>query len=256
VTGLRLALLSIFPLLLGACVDGRATIIDLNGQGGAGATSGSVASSSAGGSGGSTSSASSSTTSGGAGGSSSTGAGGSGGVGGVVPNPCGNGVIDAGEDCDDGNANNTYCDSNCDIVCSGVLRSDGHCYVELAMAGLMWGDAAQACSNIAAHLPVLNDAAEVTFLEGSFGAAGYDVWSAGRDIGMTQDGQYRYSTPGWPSDDMLVPSDVWLASQPNDEGLSDCCYLKLDGGSRGLNDHLCNDSYAQVLCERPPPEGL
>ena len=67
---------------------------------------------------------------GGAGGTASDGAAGSnGGAAGGVTNPCGNGVVDAGEQCDD--PGSSLCTNHCTIACptaNGVDPDSGHCF--------------------------------------------------------------------------------------------------------------------------------
>ncbi len=82
-----------------------------------------------------------------------------------LPKPvCGNGVLEAGEVCDDaGHAGKDGCDANCKVVCAdygpGTLESeDHHCY-----NGYDQGDfeaAQQACVKKGAHLATIASAAE------------------------------------------------------------------------------------------------
>lgn len=81
---------------------------------------------------------------------------------------CGNGRLDAGERCDDGNAVNTDgCTSRC-VICGTANNctpktDDGHGYL-FHTKNIDWSGAVVECTQLGGHLATIDSAAEHAFL--------------------------------------------------------------------------------------------
>ena len=157
------------------------------------------------------------------------GAGGSGGSGGgsdggVVVASCGDGVVQAGEQCDDGakNSDNPTVAAACTTQCaaratcgsvSGSLGAvvdpaTGHCYV--AWAGpINWASAQRDCQSRGGTLAVIGSAAENTLVGGIAGAG--PVW-IGLEVGWTPAESLRW-VDGEPT-----TFTAFATGEPNDGG--------------------------------------
>ena len=126
---------------------------------------------------------------------------------------CGNGILEAGEACDDAaHAGKDGCDANCKVVCAdygpGTLESeDHHCY-----NGYDQGDfeAAQAaCVKRGAHLASISSAAEnklaLSFVHGSKWLGGFE------DVPLTSEGTGTYA---WITGEAFSYTN-WSPKEPN-----------------------------------------
>jgi hypothetical protein len=147
---------------------------------------------------------------------------------------CGNGVVDPGEECDDGPANSddpTNSTARCTTGCKtragcGALAgataalidpSTGHCYVSWPGA-LDWADAQRACESNGGNLAGVNSQGEEDLLR-TF-AAGVQSW-----LGVTT---APLATPVWKNTDGTTPPFVsWAPNEPDGKG--HCVSLGADG---------------------------
>jgi cysteine-rich repeat protein len=172
------------------------------------------------------------------------------GAGGAEPDPCGDGVLDDGEECDD--ANDTTGDGcgGCVVECDGPDESKHptsfHCFRYFA-APLSWTAARAACqawgSPVApAELASIRDDQE---LANVLDVADVEAWIglADRDL----EGSYVWSD-GEPFD-----YEAWATFQPSDDGDTgeDCVAFRTSGL---WDDAPCGVAKGYV-CERLPPGG-
>src|SRR5262249_49944429 len=82
---------------------------------------------------------------------------------------CGDGVVQAGEECDDGNATGgDGCEADCTFTCAHgtgasrvtVDRRTGSCYAGFDDRSTSFQDAAKFCRGLGGHLPNITDAIE------------------------------------------------------------------------------------------------
>lgn len=172
--------------------------------------------------------------------------GGVGGSGGSVGVTCGNGKLDAGEECDDTNTvNGDGCD-DCDVVCVMNGTKDPtthHCYV-LVNESVEFNTAKLNCGLIPGHyLASLTAQAEVDFVKDM---SPVDIWIGGSKI----NGSWTWvSNEAWTYVDQMAP---WRAGQPS--GMGDCVELgsSADNDAGTLNDTDCT-YIMPYLCEWNPP---
>jgi hypothetical protein len=167
------------------------------------------------------------------------GAGGAGGQGGM-PDPCGNGVLDMGEECDDsGDPTNILC-VDCKVLCpAGGHKhpTTHHCYV-FGVMDKQWGAASADCMQLGMYLTSITSAAEVTFVQGFVTT---DTWIGG----TKQMGQWVWANgENWP------PMPPWGSGQPNDTGT--CVEFRAGSDAGTWNDESCND-VQPYICEWTPP---
>lgn len=198
---------------------------------GAGATT----SSGAGGGGGTTTSSSSST---------STGAGGGdGGAGGTAAPVCGNGLIEAGEECD-GGAGAAGCTDSCKLDCIGADEHEDSatftCYRWVTLAQ-PWGVARDDCVAWGGYLVSIGSAAEQQ-LFGAFVTD--DAWIGASDLAI--EGAF-----GWESGEPFVFT-AWAAGEPNDSAANEDCAEMRPILMMQWNDLDCASPLG-YLCERPRP---
>lgn len=177
---------------------------------------------------------------GGAGGSGGAGAGGSQGV-------CGNGVLETGEECDDGNlADGDRCDASCITVCPDHAQwhkaDNHHCYFvsvdayySLQVLGI--------CNMFDAHPATAPNLVELGLLTDMLGGNGA-AWLGASDLDT--EGVFAWITgEPWSYAPQQPP---WAPNEPNDDQGEDCVVLLANGQ---LNDVDCTAQY-RALCEVTP----
>jgi cysteine-rich repeat protein len=167
-----------------------------------------------------------------------------GGSGGGTSATCGDGVVDPGEECDDGNTIDGDGCSGCLIDCEPMAvknPANHHCYRVFTTAAT-WATAEPSCQTWGGapglgHLVSIADAAEQTFVsalvsEGAWIGAddaaneGVYVWTDGTPW------MYQHFAPG----------------EPNDTNHTEnCIYMHADGG---WDDHDCAYMWPSYVCER------
>jgi cysteine-rich repeat protein len=169
------------------------------------------------------------------------------GVGGSEPSPCGNGVIDPGEECDDANdAFGDGCDA-CVVECDGPGESKHpstfHCFRYVA-SPLAWAAADTACAAWGsepgqarlASIRSDQELANVLVITAS------DAWIGAND--QASEGEYVWSD-GEPFD-----FEAWATFEPSDDGDDgeDCVLVRPTGL---WADAVCSVARPYV-CERRP----
>jgi cysteine-rich repeat protein len=166
----------------------------------------------------------------------------------AAPAACGNGMLEQGEECDDGNdKNGDGCNTVCEVECAGAGRTKHpethHCY-ELGTTPKSWSDAETACvaRGPGWHLAALRAQAEAAFANVLLPSA--DVWVGGNDLAV--EGVFVW-TNGEPWYDGL-----WNPGEPNNAASGeDCVEATPEPGYARLNDTTCGS--AQIfLCELTP----
>ena len=194
-----------------------------SGQGGAGATSGGSGQGGAGGIDTNANTTASTTTGGGT---------------------CGNGMVEPGEECDDGNAaTSDGCNASCAIECnSNAIKNpaNGHCY-RIFNVAVKVADAQAACAAWGGapglgNLVSIEDASEQGFV-GQL--ATVKAWMGGGDAAVEGTYVWYDGTP-WSYEN-------WAPNEPNDVTVEDCMFLQIGGL---WHDHDCNDPRPAYLCER------
>ena len=169
---------------------------------------------------------------------------------------CGDGKLQAGEECDDGNANNNdRCSNSCKTICKGnevKWSSNGHCYIDAdftSYSNKTW-DAAQALcvSAYGGHLVTITSQAEFSFVYNNVMPGSWDAYStAPRWIGLNDkavEGTFVWVT----GEPVLVTA--WESGEPNNSGGNeDCVEMKWSGG--GWNDLDCSKT-RPFICEIEP----
>jgi cysteine-rich repeat protein len=175
------------------------------------------------------------------------GLGGMGGMGGMAASVCGDGVVGAGEECDDGNADpSDRCDA-CKVHClQGELQWLGnkHCYADFNTQKINFASALQACASKGGYLASVTSQAEQDFVFGvlidksvllprwlgltDLATEGTFVWSSGEPFSYTH----------------------WGAQQPdNYNDAEDCVEMYHVTGE--WNDDNCTYEY-EYVCEYTP----
>jgi cysteine-rich repeat protein len=148
------------------------------------------------------------------------------------PQPvCGNGILEAGEQCDDaGHTGSDGCDANCKVVCSqydadAVESEDYHCYAGYNQADFT--GAQQDCVKRGAHLATISSTAENKiargFVDNSKWLGGYE------DVPLMSAGTGNYV---WLSDEPFSFSN-WAPREPDPTG------MRCGGGSNTLCYEHC-----------------
>lgn len=182
----------------------------------------------------------------------------SGGVGGAggdaAHSVCGNGVIEPGEACDDGNdVEGDACSSDC--RCGGdqiefKAFSNGSCYLIGESPPLTWPDARSSCEALGMHLATISDEDELLFVSGKFN----QLWLGGQDQSI--EGQYEWVS-GEPWTCKPGSCGLWASGQPNNDASDleegqDCIMMEPDISSKVMfNDKECSELYPFV-CEIKP----
>jgi cysteine-rich repeat protein len=175
------------------------------------------------------------------------------------PQPvCGNGILEAGEQCDDaGHAGLDGCDASCKVVCSqygaGTVESeDYHCYAGYNQADFT--GAQQDCVKRGAHLATISSAAENKIVRG---LVDNSKWLGGyEDVPLMSAGAGSYI---WLGGDPLSFSN-WGAHEPDAAGVhcaggapNTLCYehcISILGDGTWAN-HRC-DMVDGYVCEWEP----
>lgn len=155
---------------------------------------------------------------------------------------CGNGTVDAGEECDDANAAaGDGCDG-CTVECSGVGEKEDptnhHCF-RLDGTGLGWAAAEAACASWSplAHLASIRNDTELGLV---LDLVTTESWIGATDIAV--EGTFAWSD-GEPFD-----FDSWATGEPNDGGTEDCVAFRASGL---WGDTVCSAA-KPFVCERVP----
>jgi cysteine-rich repeat protein len=128
---------------------------------------------------------------------------------------CGNGMLEAGEECDDaGHAGQDGCDENCKVVCAqlgaGTLESeDHHCYNGYDQGSFK--ESQDACVKRGAHLATISSAAENKLAQSLVHGS---KWLGGlEDVAVTAEGTGAY---GWITKEPFTFTN-WAPHEPNRE---------------------------------------
>ncbi len=157
---------------------------------------------------------------------------------------CGNGAVEAGEECDDGNtATSDGCNASCAIECnSNAIKnpSNGHCY-RIFNVAVKAADAQAACAAWGGapglgNLVSIEDATEQGFV-GQLTTV--KAWMGAGDAAVEGTYVWYDGTP-WNYEN-------WAPNEPNDTTVEDCTFLQVGGK---WDDHDCNDPRPAYLCER------
>jgi cysteine-rich repeat protein len=245
-------LITVSLLGLSACVE-EPVFVNAGGGGGGGGTS---VTTTTGSTSGATTSASASST--------STG----------TPSSCGNGALDAGEECDDGNsADDDGCDSDCIVECACMTCFKGsqlqpvcYQYVETAASRAL-GDAACAawCAD-GCGLAQVHDQEELSAIDAgihSFGALGPSrIWVAGLRVAAGRldfiwpDGtSLPVDSPLWFPMEGTCPQEPTNYDPPENGVILWDCPDDAAGPAYRLADHA-EAAELPYLCERLPPGAL
>jgi Lectin C-type domain len=154
---------------------------------------------------------------------------------------CGDGVIQAGEECDD--ANDKSC-QNCLMHCESGEFKDGvshHCY-RLIKDAVSWNTAKASCDLSKGYLAVVTSKEENAFIARHVGAAlgpGAEIW-----LGLTSAKKvWHWDRPN----EKPLCAPQWQMAQPDPDGMT-CATLHEDGV---WTAHQCTSAYG-YLCERGP----
>jgi len=180
---------------------------------------------------------------------------------GLVAGRCGNGVRDAGEQCDDGNpASGDGCDSGCRVEscygCAGEPSycaplhganaaaydgATGHCYFGFTDTRT-WQDAEATCEGIGGYLAVLDSAAENNLARSTVPMQ-YSAWLGFNDI-VQEAGRNAFGfvkvTGG------TLTYNGFAPLEPNSQGDEDC--VEYHGNSSQWNDLDCT-RLVPYICE-------
>lgn len=186
------------------------------------------------------------------------GTGGAGGGGTTIMPVCGNGIIESGEECDDGNLEpGDGCSPECvececpagDCSNAAVFRDPitHHCYAYVA-SSRDWSDAETACEAWSGTLAALSTITELQSLMSLVKSSDTNVW-----LGATDEG--HEGTFVWVNGEAFSyvnGAPPWASDEPNDNGIwpghENCLEMRMDPN---FNDRKC-DTTQHFLCERLP----
>ncbi len=156
---------------------------------------------------------------------------------------CGNGILDAGEQCDDGNKNIAdYC-KYCriyNINCTAHSSDDSQ-YI-FCLDTVNWDEARAICQKFGPFdLTSINDSTENTFIDG-FQTAD-SAWIGANDID-------NEGTFVWVNGEPFSYTN-WRAGEPNDQGGEDCTEIYADADWNDLPCSEPNEFICEVLHEQP-----
>lgn len=172
---------------------------------------------------------------------------GGGGQGGGPVSVCGNGIIEGGEECDEGNAVDTdYCVA-CEVDCQLGFEhpTTHHCYGYIANA-MTWANAQSACASFAGgHLAALTTKDEIAFILATSPPQS-EAWIGASDLAVE-------GTFAWVTGEAFTfapKEDPWDTGKPNSDG--NCVEMR----GPGLNTGKLNDEHCEIaktfFCERSP----
>ncbi len=171
---------------------------------------------------------------------------------------CGNGTLEAPEECDDGNGVAGDGCSSCKVECgcdgcAGIIEhkdpATNHCYRLVTNANTTWGNARNACIAWGGDLAALSTQAEINALVPLVVAPGDDdVWVGASDSAV--EGTFAWSN----GETFIYVSNQppWAGGEPNNFFGEDCVEA-YDNGT--FNDDSCSKNN-DFLCERRPAGGL
>ena len=157
---------------------------------------------------------------------------------------CGDGHVDPGEECDDGNmVDNDGC-TLCQVDCEPQAvknPANHHCYrvFQIALASPAaemecetWGG-----QTGLGHLVSIGDANEETFVMSLMSGA---AWIGGGDTPQTP-GMWKWY------DGTPFTYTHWAPNEPNSPATETCIYMHADGT---WDDHVCTATWPAYICER------
>jgi cysteine-rich repeat protein len=156
--------------------------------------------------------------------------------------PCGNGVIEAGEECDDGNAANDDGCSACVVDCGTAPEfkdaTTSHCYRMESSGGKSWDEAKAACGAWGGTLAVLTSVDEFAFVQQQVRE---DTWIGGFD--PAGEGTFQ-----WVTDEPWMFAS-WGSARPAADGHASCVLIEKE--YLMFLDAKCDIAKGYV-CERAP----
>jgi hypothetical protein len=166
---------------------------------------------------------------------------------------CGNGKLDAGEECDNGPGNGGLrCTSKCKVQCDTIEEKLGtHCYVDsdLYFNNKTYDQAAAFCASVPnGHLVTISSKAELDFIYNNVMPGTFDAYdTAARWIGLND-----MATEGafvWINGEPVTYTN-WNGGEPNNSsGNEDCGEMSWSNGS--WNDNNCSKTHT-FICEVEP----
>jgi cysteine-rich repeat protein len=168
---------------------------------------------------------------------------GTGGAGGGRLPVCGDGIVDIGEECDDGNDLMGDGCSDCVIECEPLASKNpdnGHCYRVFSIA-VPWKTAEESCQAWGGapdlgHLVSIADTGEQMFVSGLITDS---AWIGGNDIAVEGDYTWTDGTP-W-------MFEQWAPNEPNGSTKENCVFMRTTGD---WDDHDCAYMWPSYVCER------
>jgi cysteine-rich repeat protein len=161
--------------------------------------------------------------------------------------PCGNGIIDPGEECDDMNSPaDEFCEA-CQITCTTGKEhpTTHHCYAHSGGATLSWANGQNICKSAGAHLATITTQAELDWLLTNLPPP-TDSFLGGSDMAARGTFAWINGEPWtWP-----MSGAPWDLGEPNGSG--DCLHIEGQPNDFGnFDDADCNTAQA-FYCEREP----